>query len=247
MYVRKYFPFLWLLPLCLSACSGMYRVEGTTSISHLDSKMMYIRSIQDGEWVTIDSAEVIHGHFSMKGAVDSTQMASLYLDEQNLMPIVLESGKIKLTISDTELSARGTKYNETLYDFIIKRNELERRLEELSDKETRMVIEGGDIVKIQQQLMQEQDSLAGAMDKHIKGFISRNYENVLGPGIFIMLCHSLPYPMITPRMEDVLKDAPYSFKNNALIKEYLKVARENMQLLEEKRLLEHRAMGVSGQ
>ena len=54
--------------------------------------MLYLKSLRDGEWVKLDSAEVVHGLFSMKGKMDSVQMVTLYMDEESIMPIVLESG-----------------------------------------------------------------------------------------------------------------------------------------------------------
>ena len=64
--------------------------------------MLYLKSLRDGEWVKLDSAEVVHGLFSMKGKIDSVQMVTLYMDEESIMPIVLESGKITVTISKTD-------------------------------------------------------------------------------------------------------------------------------------------------
>ena len=41
---------------------------------------LYLKSLRDGEWVKLDSAEVVHGLFSMKGKIDSVQMVTLYMD-----------------------------------------------------------------------------------------------------------------------------------------------------------------------
>ena len=41
------------------------------------------------------------------------------------MPVVLESGKIVITISNTDLKAVGTPLNTALYDFIAKKNAME--------------------------------------------------------------------------------------------------------------------------
>ena len=208
--VNKILPFLLLLPF-LASCTSKYRIEGTSSVNSLDGKMLYLKTMRDGEWVKLDSAEVVHGLFSMKGKVDSVQMVTLYMDDESIMPIVLESGKIKVTISNTDLKAAGTSLNAALYDFIDKRNALEESIGELEQKETRMVMET---------------------------FISDNYENVLGPSVFMMLCSSLPYPIMTPQIDDIIKDAPYSFKSNKLVREFLSKAKENMKLIEEHQRLE---------
>lgn len=214
--VNKILPFLLLLPF-LASCTSKYRIEGTSSVNSLDGKMLYLKTMRDGEWVKLDSAEVVHGLFSMKGRVDSVQMVTLYMDDESIMPIVLESGKIKVTISNTDLKAAGTSLNAALYDFIDKRNALE---------------------EIHAQLMVEGDSLMTAMNQYVKTFISDNYENVLGPSVFMMLCSSLPYPIMTPQIDDIIKDAPYSFKSNKLVREFLSKAKENMKLIEEHQRLE---------
>ena len=224
MNVNKILPFLLLLPF-LASCTSKYKIEGTSSVNSLDGKMLYLKSLRDGEWVKLDSAEVVHGLFSMKGKIDSVQMVTLYMDEESIMPIVLESGKITVTISNTDLKAVGTSLNNALYEFISKRNQLD----------------GGDLDEIHGQLVVEGDSLMKAMNQYVKTFISDNYENVLGPSVFMMLCSSLPYPIMTPQIDDIIKDAPYSFKDNKLVREFLSKARENMKLIEEHQRLEQNA------
>ena len=248
MNVNKILPFLLLLPF-LASCTSKYKIEGTSSVNSLDGKMLYLKSLLDGEWVKLDSAEVVHGLFSMKGKIDSVQMVTLYMDDESIMPIVLESimpivlesGKITVTISNTDLKAVGTSLNNALYEFISKRNQLEESISELEQKETRMVLDGGDLDEIHSQLVVEGDSLMQAMNQYVKTFISDNYENVLGPSVFMMLCSSLPYPIMTPQIDDIIKDAPYSFKDNKLVREFLSKARENMKLIEEHQRLEQNA------
>ena len=200
--------------------------------------MLYLKSLNDGEWIKLDSAEVVHGLFSMKGKIDSVQMVTLYMDNESIMPIVLENGKIKVTISNTDLKAVGTPLNAALYEFIDKRNRLEESISELEQRETRMVMDGGDLEEIHSRLIVEGDSLMKEMNQYVKNFISTNYENVLGPSVFMMLCSSLPYPVMTPQIDDIIKDAPYSFKSNKLVREFLSKARENMKLIEEHQRLE---------
>lgn len=118
----------------------------------------------------------------------------------------------------------GTPLNTALYEFIEKRNRLEESIGELEQKETRMVMDGGDLDEIHSQLAVEGDSLMKEMNQYVKTFISSNYENVLGPNVFIMLCSSLPYPIMTPQIDDIIKDAPYSFKSNKLVREFLSKA-----------------------
>ena len=231
---------MFLLPF-LASCTNKYKIEGTSSVNSLDGKMLYLKSLRDGEWVKLDSAEVAHGLFSMKGKVDSVHMVTLYMDDESIMPIVLENGKIKVNISNSDIKAVGTPLNTALYEIIEKRNRLEESIGELEQKETRMVMDGGDLDEIHSQLAVEGDSLMKEMNQYVKTFISTNYENVLGPNVFIMLCSSLPYPIMTPQIDDIIKDAPYSFKSNKLVREFLSKAKENMKLIEEHKRLEENA------
>ena len=168
---------MFLLPF-LASCTNKYKIEGTSSVNSLDGKMLYLKSLRDGEWVKLDSAEVAHGLFSMKGKVDSVQMVTLYMDDESIMPIVLENGKIKVNISNSDIKAVGTPLNTALYEFIEKRNRLEESIGELEQKETRMVMDGGDLDEIHSQLAVEGDSLMKEMNQYVKTFISTNYENV---------------------------------------------------------------------
>ena len=69
------------------------------------------------------------------------------------------------------------------------------------------------------------------MNALAKEFIQKNYDNVLGPGVFIMLCSNFPYPVMTPLIEEIIEEAPDRFKNNSLVKDYVTVARSNMEKL----------------
>lgn len=236
MFVHYAFPLLALL-LCAS-CSRGYRIEGQSSVTSLDGKMLYLKTLQDGDWVAVDSAEVIHGLFKMKGPVDSVRMVTLYMGDEGLMPLVLENGRIRVDIANVQMKAEGTPLNDKLYEFIDKRNALELAIEEVDRKEARMVLDGVALDDIHDQLQQESDSLVGAMNDYLKQFIADNYENVLGPSVFMMMCSTLPYPVMTPNIEAILKDAPASFKNNVLVKDYVSKAKENMKLIEEHKRLQ---------
>ena len=107
MSVNRILPFLLLLVL-FTSCNRKYKIEGSSSVASLDGKMLFLKTLQDGQWVNVDSAEVIHGHFKMKGRADSVMMVTLYMDHEGIMPLVLEDGKIVISISNTQLIAKGT-------------------------------------------------------------------------------------------------------------------------------------------
>ena len=230
MSVNRILPLLLLL-VFFTSCARKYKVEGSSSVTSLDGKMLFLKTLQNGQWVAVDSAEVIHGLFSMKGPVDSVMMVTLYMDDEGIMPLVLEDGKIEVSISNTQLAAKGTLLNDRLYEFIEKRNALE--IEELDRKEARMVLDGANLEDVHKELAKEGETLVEEMNNYVKQFIIDNNENVLGPSVFMMMCSTLPYPVMTPQIEDIMRTAPLAFKQNQLIKEFLSKAKENMQLIEE--------------
>ena len=178
----------------------------------------------------------------MDGPVDSVMMVTLYMNNEGIMPLVLEKGTIQVDISNSQLVVKGTPLNDALYEFIGKRNALEVKIEELENKEARMVLDGGNLNDIHDQLAKEADALVKEMGDYVKQFITSNYDNVLGPNVFLMMCSGLPYPVVTPQIEEILKGAPESFKNNPGVKDFLSKAKENMQLIEENHRMQENAV-----
>lgn len=228
---------LMLLLVLFASCSKRYKIDGKSSVTSLDGKMLYLKALQDGDWVTVDSAEVVHGLFKMKGAADSIRVVTLYMGDEGLMPLVLEDGRIRVNIANTQMEAEGTPLNDKLYDFIDKRNSMELAIEEVERKEARMVLDGVALDDIHGPLQQEADSLVRAMDTYVKDFIVENFENVLGTSVFMMMCSTLPYPVMTPTIEEIMKKAPLSFKEHVLVKDFISKAKENMKLIEEQKRL----------
>jgi hypothetical protein len=238
MRFNKLLPLLFIMVITLTSCGHSYKVNGTTSVSYMDGKTLFLKVLKNDQWVNVDSAEVIHGTFKMKGSIDSIMVASLYMDDQSLMPVVLESGSIKIDITDEDMKVSGTPLNEKLYDFIKKKNELDQKAQDLDHKSTQMIIQGVDESAINTQVGGEMAELSTQMNNFVKKFITDNYDNALGPSIFIMLCSNMPYPMMTPQIEEILKDAPDSFKNNVLVSEFISKAHENARLMMEQQRME---------
>ena len=220
-----------------TACSRQYKVDGKTSITSLDGKKLYLMTFQDEQWTPVDSAEIIHGLFTMKGQADSVRMVTLFMNGECIMPVVLEDGHITIDLSPSQLEAKGTPLNDRLYEFIARRNAMEVQLEELERKEMRQVLDGADIDEVHARLEQEGQQLQQEKETYVRQFITDNYENVLGPGIFMLMCSAMPYPLMTKQIEDIMRTAPATFKADPFVKDFLQKAKENMRLMEEHRRL----------
>ena len=231
IYMKK---ILWSVVsiLAFASCSTGYKIEGSSSVLRLDGKMLFVKIPQGNQMVKIDSAEVIHGMFSMEGIVDSVSIASLYMDDESIMPFVVEDGNIRILIDNAQMKVTGTPLNDKLYHFVKRKSALEDRAYEVERLESRMIMDGKSEEEIAMEVEKEREKLSNELDELAKTFIQENYDNVLGPGIFIMLCNGFPYPVVTPVIEDIVNGAPETFKNNRMVKEYMDAARENMKKLQ---------------
>lgn len=215
-----------------TSCSKQYIVEGLSSVQQLEGEMLHLKVFHNNQMLTIDSSLVVHGKFSFNGPVDSILMATLFLREACVMPLVLEDGVVTMKIEEATQSATGTPLNDSLSFFIQKKMQLDAQLAELPRKESRMIMNGVDHQEIMRILNEESQSLIKEHDDLVTRFISTHYENVLGPGIFMILTNTLNYPVLTPQIESLLRGAPPSFLNHPYIKEYKQAAEENMKKLE---------------
>lgn len=218
--------------LAFTSCSSGYKIEGSSSVLRLDGKMLFVKVLQGDQMVKIDSAEVVHGLFTMEGAVDSVVIASLYMDDESIMPLVVEPGDIQIQIDNAHLTVSGTPLNDKLYTFIKKKGALDDRAYELERLESRMIMDGKTQEEIAEEMNKEREKLSTEINELAKTFIQANYENVLGAGVFLMMCNGFPYPVLTPLIEEIVNEGPDKFKNDRLIKKYMEAARENMKKLQ---------------
>lgn len=211
----------------LTSCANSYNVEGSTSVSSLDGSKLYLKTIKNKELKNIDSCEVVHGQFHFTGTLDTVRMATLFMDDESIIPVVLEEGPITIKLDTDKQMMGGTPLNEKLYDFIYKHNQLESQLMELSHKQSQMMLDGIDEDVINETLTLEAEKIAKEEDKLVTDFIVENFDNVLGPGVFMMITSGFRYPILTPQIEHIMSKATDTFKNDEYVKDYMNAAKEN--------------------
>lgn len=212
----------------MASCANSYNVHGSSSISSLDGSKLYLKAVKNNELKSIDSCDIIHGQFHFSGILDTVRMANLFMDDQSLLPVVLEEGEIVIKIDNAAQSVGGTPLNDKLYKFIDKHKQLDNRMSELSHKQSQMMLEGVDELTINEKLNAEAEKIAAEEDKLVTSFIVENFDNVLGPGVFMMITSGFNVPVLTPQIEDIMSKATEKFKNDPYVKEYYQVASENM-------------------
>lgn len=228
--MKKSMKKILFLPVVLAffaSCASSYNVEGTSSIPALDGSKLYLKAIKNNEFKNIDSCEVVHGEFHFTGLLDTVRMASLYMDDESIMPVVLEKGEITIKIDPIRQQVGGTLLNDSLYKFIDKHNQLTNQMNELSHKQSQMLLEGIDEDVINRQLNQEAAQIAAEEDRLVVKFIEANFDNVLGPGVFMMITSQYRFPILTPQIEDIMSKATEKFKNDPYVREYYQMAQEN--------------------
>ena len=78
--------------LALTSCANTYEIKGTSNVSTLDGRMLYLKILKDNNFKSIDSCDVLHGQFHFQGNLDSVKMGNIFMDDEPVLPLVLESG-----------------------------------------------------------------------------------------------------------------------------------------------------------
>ena len=202
----------------LTSCADSYVIEGSSSVSQLDGSKLYLKVIKDKELTSMDSCEVVHGKFRFSGSTDTTQMASLYMDDQSILPLVMEKGHISIHIDNAQQKVSGTALNEKLYDFLEKHDQLNNRMKELDHRYSQMLLDGVDEDEINRTLTAESAVIVRQEDSLVTNFVVDNFENVLGPFVFVQMSSS------GPQIEHIMSKAPETFKRRADVEEFYKIA-----------------------
>ena len=227
--MRIVYAFLSLI--ALTSCVNTYNIQGTSNVSTFDGRKLYLKVMKNNEFKNIDSCDVVHGQFSFSGTNDSVCMATIFMDDESVMPVVLEKGDINIKIDNTQQMVGGTQLNDKLFKFLNRYNQLKNQEMELVHKHDRAIMNGNNMDMVNHRLSLEADRLSGEEDKLVTNFVSENFDNVLGPGVFFMITAGNQYPELTPWVEDIMSKATEKFKNNPYIKDYYEKAQENQQIM----------------
>lgn len=214
----------------LTSCASSYDIKGTSNVSTLDGRMLYLKAVKGNELKNIDSCDVVHGQFAFNGNIDSVRMASIYMDNECIMPIVLEGGSIAIRLDNTQQTISGTPLNDKLFKFLKEYEQLESQNAELVHKHDQAIMDGKDMAAVNQSLTEEAADINQKLDKLFTTFVTENFDNVLGPGIFMMFTANYEWPVLTPWIEDIMSKATDKFKNDPYVKEYMEAAKHNQEL-----------------
>lgn len=224
--------------LALTSCTKSYYIHGTSNISSLDGRQLYLKGGSGDSLITLDSCEVVHGNFSFKGTLDSVQVAQIYMDDMNLQfPIVLEEGDIQLKLDNTLLRVSGTPLNEKFNTFWTKFTQLRNQFIEIDHEEGVSIMNGHDEEATNARLIKKALLVYANIDKLFTAFVTNNFDNTLSTWGFLtrvsydMTPNAYPIWMndylyanavsqLPSWVEFIMAKAPDVFKNNAAIKDF---------------------------
>mgnify|MGYP000854258678 FL=1 len=224
--------------LAFTSCAKSYDIQGTSNISNLDGRKLYLKGGSADTLITLDSCEVVHGEFSFTGTLDSVQVAQVYMDDMNLQfPLVLEEGNIHLKLDNTQLNVSGTPLNDKLNTFWKKFTQLRNQYVEIDHEEGAAIMNGHDEQATDARLIKKALQVYANIDKLFTAFVTENFDNALSPWGFLtrvsydMTPNAYPVWMndylymnaisqLPSWVEFIIAKAPDSFKANSAIKDF---------------------------
>lgn len=220
-----------LVLLAAFASCTKYDIQGSSDLQNVDGRMLYLKDVVDDKIVNLDSCDMVHGKFAFSGAFDSTRIVTLCIDDQPVMPVVLEPGTISVTLNMQGQTCSGTPMNDTLNVFNISYRKLSERLEDLAHQQSQAIMNGEDVDAVNRRLAVEEDRLMAEEEQLVSGFITDNFDNCLGPYVFQVATRAYEYPILTTWIEVLLTKATDRFKNDPYVKEYIDAANHNRDIM----------------
>ena len=218
--------------LALTSCANSFHIAGSTSVSMLDGQKLYLKVMKDTTLKNIDSCDVVHGQFQFGGSTDSVRVASIILDDNNNIPVVLEDGDIQVKIDNSQETVTGTPLNDKLTKFRQQFTRLMNESNDLVHQHDQAIMTGRNMDAVNARLAAKDADINRRVDKLVTTFVTDNMDNVLGPYIFINVCmNRYNVPMLDAWVEDIMSKATDKFKNDPQVKEYYEAAQENQNIM----------------
>lgn len=232
------FLYAFITIMAFTSCAKSYYIQGTSNVSSLDGRKLYLKGCAADTLFTIDSCDVVHGEFTFKGNLDSVQIVQVYMDDVNLQfPLVLEEGDIILKLDNTQQSVSGTPLNDKINAFWRKFTQLRNQYVEIDHEEGVAIMNGHDEEATNTRLIKKALKVYANTDKLFTNFVTENFDNPLAPWGFLtrvtydMTPNAYPIWMndylymnamsqLSSWVEYIMAKAPEHFKINSDVKSF---------------------------
>ncbi|MBO4850437.1 MAG: DUF4369 domain-containing protein [Prevotella sp.] len=208
----------------LSSCLNSYNIEGSADHSGLDNSKVYLRIAKNDQLKEVDSTEVVHGKFGFSGTTDSTRVAYLVSDGF-FIPLVLEGGDIIVKVNKDRKSWGGTELNDKLFQFFSTHDSLTMQLNDLEHEYTLAFMDGEDMRNdVIPRLSRRHQAIIACMDSLFTESVTENFDNILGPFIFMVYAQGQRFPEMSPWVVEIMSKATDKFKNDPDVRRFLEEA-----------------------
>jgi len=219
-----------LMFLGIVSCSN-YSVIGSSDLSEIDGRMLYLKAIGTDSLITLDSCDVVHGKFKFSGSLDSVRVVTLCMDNMPILPVVLEEGEVKIVLDEQKQESKGTPLNDSLTAFNLRYQTLIGQYEDLEHQQNQGYMNGENMDSVNVILQTKQNQLLMQEDELITSFISANFDNCLGPYVFQLATSNYKFPVLAPWIEALMTKASAKFKDAPYVKEYMGMAKQNQDIM----------------
>lgn len=221
---------LLVVGMMITSCTK-YNIQGSSDLQDIDGRMLYLKDMANEQVVNLDSSDVVHGKFKFDGPLDSVRIVALCIDNNLVMPVVLEDGNINISLNMQTQECKGTPLNDTLNVFNQRYRQLAEQLQNMEHQKYQAVMDGGDIDQLNQDMNAKAEILMQQEDKLVTSFITENFDNCLGPFVFQLATGGYDFPVLTPWIEALMVNATENFRNAPYVKEYMEQATHNRDVM----------------
>lgn len=215
----------------LASCSSSFSIHGTSDVQNLDGHMLYLKAMKGDNIKSLDSCDVVHGQFDFRGNLDTVKVGTLVINDESVMPVVLEEGDIQIQFNNAKQTCSGTPLNDKLSDFIEKYNQLSNQMQDIQHMETEGMMNGKDMNVVYSKMQVKAAKLNDEFDKCVTSFIEDNFDNVLGPFVFQMATSDMEVPMTNAWIDALMAKATDAFKNDRYVKDFMDAANRNQAIM----------------
>lgn len=211
---------LFVLALSLSCDRRGYTVEGVVAHGYFNGDSVYVKSLSNDVPAVVASGVVERGRFMLSGSADSVYMAMLYVSQTPVVPLVLEPGRITVSLENGGVSVGGTPLNAGLASFLAVKDSIDTYLAGILRKEARMLIDGVLADEARYVIEREFGDAVNSAEMYVDSFVRSHHDDVLGPFVFGLYCSGMNYDMLPLRMKSLLDDSPEIFRRNPFLKPF---------------------------
>jgi peroxiredoxin len=108
--------YLFLAVIFIASCTEEKKDNHyliTVNIDTLIDGNAYLQKRAEGEWVKVDTAEIIDGSFTMEGVVDFPNMQYIYIENlKRNVPLFLDAGNIVISVVSSDRTATSIEGSE---------------------------------------------------------------------------------------------------------------------------------------